>query len=208
MLTRFAPILLTLLLGCTAALAGEFTIKGLRFGQTLEEVVAVTGAKKSGYDTAAYTRASEQWRSLPHPRPPAPSFIDYPSQAPADDWHRSLNGFSIAGFEGWWANLTVDDPATLKTLYWSGPATELDIALERFTQAYGRPKQFRRYASRTNAGVTLNNWQAQWRVKDAVISMTRHVDRDTGSIHIEDSAYLRQQEQQDRARDQKARKDF
>jgi hypothetical protein len=166
---------------------GEFSIKGLKFGMTLDQVIGVTQATENDYtkpmDTKTYTQP----------------------QKPATDWFRAIDDkFSVGGVYGWHAEKENDTLQGLSTF----PRSEnVDIALNKFIEKYGKPK-IRQYRSKTKGGVDLNVFEAEWRVPGAVITMMNHIDRDKGYIKIQSIDSYNKEQQKYKDQSEKASKDF
>jgi hypothetical protein len=111
---------------------------------------------------------------------------------------------SIAGI-GQWSSKFQENK--LVELY-SFPKSNLMYEMvETFKEGYGKP-QIREFKSRTKGGLELNDFSATWLVKDAVISMNKHIDRDTGSIFISFKPHLDKEAAARRAEKEKKAKDF
>jgi hypothetical protein len=177
-----------------------FSIKGIRFGMTFPEVMAITKGIK------------------PEPFP----------EGPADNWIYIFNhsrvlkakserdlgissateGFSIGGVIGWMAFGTEAGSAgVLDTIRYEGPSANVDKALESFSTAYGKPEiDFSKLT--TKGGLELEDFIALWELKDVVITMKRHTDRDNGYIMIETLSANQKRLQEGRDKKEKAANDF
>jgi hypothetical protein len=185
----------------------QFNIKGLRFGMTLDEVISITNAKEDDRD--AYHKANmDRIKNRDFMKPGAGlGPMPHEFQKSSASWNTALNQFSVGGITGWSANLLHSDSQTLKSLYASMPSEKIDDALESFSSAYGRPELINS-KSRTKGGIELDQYYASWNVKDVVINMTRHIDRDRGSISISPKSVRDESTQKFQAAKEKAKKDF
>lgn len=157
----------------------QFSIKGLRFGMTLDQVLSVTNAKSP-----------------------------YNNQKTATSFSDALQGFTIAGVEGgsygWHA---VEANGRLVQIRMSSRSENIDSLLNAFSSNYGKP-QFHQFKSRTKGGIDLSDYIATWNIQDAVIEMNRHIDRDNGYVSISSKSFKDQEAEKYKQQDQKSRKDF
>lgn len=166
--------------------AGEFAIKGIKFGMSMPEVVAITGAVDYG---------------------------SYPDKKPCSRHVCAFRGFSIGGVLGWnWPVKVVGgkiEYSPLLDMMFTAPKAEnMEDSLLVFSEAYGKPTNFNRFQSTTKGGITLDNFTAVWFVKDAVITMTKHTNRDNGHIGIETIEHYNTTQTQHRTNVENAKKDF
>lgn len=168
----------------------QFSIKGLRFGMTLEQVLNITGAQVDDYSQRMDQKT-----------------YAYPKKA-ATSWSQALTGFTIAGIPGGaygWTAKSENNKLVQLSMF---PKSEnVDSLLSTFSSQYGKPK-LRQYKSRTKGGLELNDYTASWNIQDAVIEMNRHIDRDTGYISIASKSHRDQEAEKYKSQDEKARKDF
>lgn len=164
------------------AQAGEFTVKGIKFGMSNAEIVEIVGSTESDYskgiDRTTYSCASSLC---------------------------TFNGFSIGGITGW---TSPNSTLPLEKMYTFPKSEKIEDALSVFTEAYGKPKTFSRYQSKTKGGLTLDDFTAVWFVKDAVITMNKHIDRDTGYISIQSLENYDAERAKFNTDKEKAKKDF
>jgi hypothetical protein len=171
------------------ASTGSFSIKGLSFGMTLDQVLEITKAEVD--DITRYS-SSQGFK-----------------KKSATEWNDALKGFTIAGitgnYGGWKAR--ADDQNRLGELQTFAPPDEVDAALDRFTQQYGKPK-LKRFKSTTAVGNEFDNFIAEWQLKDAVITMHKHIDRREGAITIQSKSRWEEENKRRAEQRNKASKDF
>ena len=156
------------------------TAKGIRIGMTFTEVQEITGSMVT--DHTAYLKAMrlpecsyeidfEKVYANPicNPKKPAEGFYEIPYM----DITIGGIGFAALGSD------------KLTSLFTTPKAEYMEDALVTFTKGYGPPKSFIRFKSSTKAGVGLDDFTAIWIVKDVVVTMNKHIDRDKGAISIE-----------------------
>lgn len=187
--------------GIAPAATGSFSIKGLSFGMTLDQVLSVTQAKEDDY--AAYRQAqNDHFKNTK-------SFVGGPDRSnfkiPVNTWSKALNGFTFAGIENWDAE--INSEKQLAGLRNFARSEKVEEALGIFTKQYGSPK-LNRFKSKTKGGLELDDFVAQWQVKDAVITMYKHIDRDTGVIKIQSRSQWEEETKRDTEQRNKASKDF
>lgn len=154
---------------------------------TIPELVAVTGA-------------TEDDRSQ---RMDMKTFT-YPQKA-CDNGPCVFNRFSIGGITGWRGEFR--EGRLIKIRVTTSPY-QMEQHVITFTQAYGKPKNLRRYISKTNGGLELDDFTATWVVKDAEITMFKHINRDSGVIVIEDLAVKREDDRRAQEQKQRNSRDF
>ena len=161
----------------------QFSIKGLRFGMSFDEVVKISGA----------TDRADKGR--------APYY-----------WFDALENFSIAG-ETDWSAMPTGAPAAgtkgeLGTLFKTIKPDEFETMLKRFTQQYGNPE-----ISKTTVKNKMNysdtNIVAYWKVKDAYILIEKYSGKFTeGAISIVSDKHAKAQDATSKERNSKSSKDF
>jgi hypothetical protein len=186
------------------ATTGSFSIKGLSFGMTLDQVLSVTQAKVDDNDSYYQARNDHLNKTKSFIGGPKPS--DFKKSA--TKWDDAFKGFTIAGITGrygWEAQINSEKQlAGLKNV---ARSEQVEEALDIFTKQYGTPK-LNRFKSKTKGGLELDDFTAQWQVKDAVITMYKHIDRDTGVIKIQSKSQWEEENKRDTEQRNKASKDF
>jgi len=196
-------VALMVIAGIAHAGQSEFsTSKGIRLGMTVAEAQAITGSMVE--DFSAKLKAN----SLPECSYKVPYEVRDASpvcnpKKPAESWS-DIKGITIGGI----GFSSLDYKSELTTLNSFPRAEQMEEALDVFTKGYGKPKSFKRFKSQTKGGLELDNFTATWAVKDVVITMYKHIDRDTGSISVETLASIQAKLAQDNSKKSKAEKDF
>jgi hypothetical protein len=145
----------------------QFTIKGIRFGMSAEEV-------KSKFGAGAF-----------------------------------LNNLTIGGIGSWMASWSgAGGTGVLTKLTSTANSEDINLSLDSFTAGFGKPTKFNTFKTQTKGGIQLNVFEAEWRIKDAVITMSNHFDRDNGYIIIESIASFNASQQQHKDQLNKNKTDF
>jgi hypothetical protein len=175
--------------GVASATTGSFSIKGLSFGMTLDQVLNITKAEVDDYKSGYSIEKGYKKKS-------------------ATDWSDAFKGFTLAGITGKYGwSPELDSEKRLAGLSNFARAEQVEEALDIFTKQYGSPK-LNRFKSKTKGGLELNDFVAQWQVKDAVITMYKHIDRDTGVIKIQSKSHWEEETKRETEQRNKASKDF
>ena len=190
--------------GIAPAETGSFSIKGISFGMTLDQVLNITKAQVDDRD--AYRQAQSDHRNKTGKFSGGPNSSDFKKSATS--WDDALKDFSIAGITGRYGWLPeLDSEKRLAGLKNIARSEQVEEALDIFTKQYGSPK-LNRYKSKTKGGLELDDFIAQWQVKDAVITMYKHIDRDTGVIKIQSRSQWEEETKRNTEQRNKASKDF
>jgi hypothetical protein len=190
--------------GVASTVPGSLSIKGLSFGMSLDQVLNVTQAKIDDRD--AYRQAERDHYNKTKTYAGGPRMSDFKKSA--TDWSDAFEGFTIAGITGkygWKPEL--DSEKRLAGLSNFTRSEQVEEALDIFTKQYGSPT-INRFKSKTKGGLELNDFVAQWQVKDAVITMYKHIDRDTGMIKIQSKSKWEEETKRETEQRNKASKDF
>jgi len=175
--------------GVASAATGSFSIKGLSFGMTLDQVLNITKAEVDDYKSGYSIEKGYKKKS-------------------ATDWSDAFKGFTLAGITGKYGwSPELDSEKRLSGLSNFARSEQVEEALDIFTKQYGSPK-LNRFKSKTKGGLELNDFVAQWQVQDAVITMYKHIDRDTGVIKIQSKAQWEEETKRETEQRNKASKDF
>jgi hypothetical protein len=161
----------------------QFSIKGLRFGMSFDEVVKISGA----------TDRADKGK--------APYY-----------WFDALENFSIAGETNWSAMPTGAPAAGTKgelgTLFKTIKPDEFETMLKRFTQQYGNP-EISKTTVRNKMNYSDTNIVAYWKVKDAYILIEKYSGKFTeGAISIVSDKHAKAQDANNKERNSKSSKDF
>lgn len=175
--------------GIAPAASESFSIKGISFGMSLDQVLEITKAEvddvKSGWSSGQGFKKKA-----------------------ATDWSDAFKGFTIAGVTGKYGwSPELDSQKRLAGLTNFARSEQVEEALDIFTKQYGSPK-LNRFKSKTVGGLELNDFIAQWRVKDAVITMYKHIDLNTGVIKIQSKSQWEEETKRETEQRNKASKDF
>jgi hypothetical protein len=171
------------------ATTGSFSIKGLSFGMTLDQVLGITKAEVD--DIGSGWSADKGFK-----------------KKSATDWRDAFKGFTVAGISGTYGwSPELDSEKRLAGLSNFVKSEQVEGALDIFTKQYGSPK-LNRFKSKTKGGLDLDDFVAQWLVKDAVITMYKHIDRDTGMIKIQSKSKWEEETKRETEQRNKASKDF
>jgi hypothetical protein len=161
----------------------QFSIKGLRFGMSFDEVVKISGA----------TDRADKGK--------APYY-----------WFDALENFSIAG-ETDWSAMPTGAPAAgtkgeLGTLFKTIKPDEFETILKRFTQQYGNP-EISKTVVKNKMNYSDTNIVAYWKVKDAYILIEKYSGKFTeGAISIVSDKHAKAQDANNKERNSKSSKDF
>jgi hypothetical protein len=163
------------------AKTGPYDIKGIRFGMTFDEVLAITKAQND-------KKLADNWFYV------LENFTI-----------GGINGWKAMGSD---KSKMFNKAGVLEVITYSGPSEKVDNALETFTKAYGQPIKFEPRKVMTKGGVELNDFIAEWHVQDAIIVMQRHTNRDDGFIVIQNKAVYDREMQKRMQQKEEATKDF
>ena len=161
----------------------QFSIKGLRFGMSFDEVVKISGA----------TDRADKGKT--------PYY-----------WFDALENFSIAG-ETDWSAMPTGAPAAgtkgeLGTLFKTIKPDEFETILKRFTQQYGNP-EISKTVVKNKMNYSDTNIVAYWKVKDAYILIEKYSGKFTeGAISIVSDKHAKAQDANNKERNNKSSKDF
>ena len=179
----------------------SFSIKGLQFGMSLEQVVGITKAQENDGD--AYLKSPGFQRSQ----------SDF--KKPVESWSKALDGFTIAGDTGWnpltsegsgWE--TESKSATLEGMYNTISPKDFEDIVSKFTKQYGKPN-IDRSGVRNKMNYSDVNITATWKVKDTTIYIEKYSGKFTeGIIMIASDKYYANSDARSKAKKDKASKDF
>jgi hypothetical protein len=179
----------------------SFSIKGLQFGMSLEQVVGITKAQENDGD--AYLKSPGFQRSQ----------SDF--KKPVDSWRKALDGFTIAGDTGWNALTsegsgweTESKSATLEGMYNTISPKDFEDIVSKFTKQYGKPN-IDRSGVRNKMNYSDVNITATWKVKDTTIYIEKYSGKFTeGIIMIASDKYYANSDARSKSKKDKASKDF
>jgi hypothetical protein len=167
----------------------QFSMKGLRFGMTVEEVVSITKATEDDY-----TQGRDK------------TTYSYPKKTTSSNY-KSLDGFSIGGQSGWYP--TYDDNKKLGSIGLKIYPNEFDEWFEKLTSNYGKPLNMSVPEVGNLMGYKTKNIEVWWRYQDVYIELRRFNDDLTkGSVWIAWNNYLSARSTQRAAQKAKNQKDF
>jgi hypothetical protein len=150
----------------------QFSIKGLRFGMTLDEVISITQATEDDRD--AYRKADNaEWdkgRNDVNYKKKYYSYGDF--KKPVTSEYRALDGFSIGGSEGW--NPGWEDKK-LVYVHKTTHANDFKSWYELLSNQYGKVNISSEPIG-TAMGFKSTNYKAYWKIKDAYINLSRYSD--------------------------------
>ena len=190
----------------------SFSIKGLQFGMSLEQVVGITKARETDHD-AYYADQKDRFKDPDYLKKPIKVASDY--KKPAGSWSKALDDFTIAGYSGW-NTLTSDGPswktystsATLEGMYKTISPEDFEDIVSKFTKQYGKPN-IDRSGVRNKMNYSDVNITATWKVKDTTIYIEKYSGKFTeGIIMIASDKYYANSDARSKSKKDKASKDF
>lgn len=168
----------------------QFTIKGLRFGMTVEEVVSITKATED--DIA---KAMDR-KTYSYPQKPIS----------ADSYYKSLKGFSIGGADHW--DPTYED-GKLGAIFLKISPESFDEWFEKISSKYGKPKNLSANEVGNLMGYKTKNIEVYWDYQDVFIYLDRFSRKLTeGSISFQWKKFLDVRSAKRQAEKEKRKKDF
>jgi hypothetical protein len=179
--------------GVTSKDLSQFSIKGIRFGMSFNDILKVTNATRDDF-----SKSPDKDYKWP--------------QKSVDDWMEIFKNFSIAGETGWNA-LTIDgesfgNKGELGAIYTKIDPDDFQKVLQRFSQQYGKP-EITNTSVRNKMNFSGTNVKAYWKVKDVNIIIEKYAGKFTeGSIQIVSDKYHSKQMVKDKETSNKASKDF
>lgn len=189
-----------------------FSIKGLQFGMSLEQVVGITKAQERDYD-AYRADTKDRYKDPDWHKKPSKYIDDY--KKPVESWSKALDGFTIAGDTGWnpltsegsgWE--TESKSATLEGMYNTISPEDFEDIVSKFTKQYGKPN-IDRSGVRNKMNYSDVNITATWKVKDTTIYIEKYSGKFTeGIIMIASDKYYANSDARSKSKKDKASKDF
>ena len=182
----------------------QFTIKGLRFGMSVAEVVSVTKATEDDSDAwsqamDARRKSDPQWWNKP-----MPSMGDY--KRPATSEYNSLKGVSIGGSEGWRPTYKNNK---LGAISLSISPSGFDDWFEKLSSKYGKPKNLSAKEVGNLMGYKSKNIEVYWEYQDVFIYLDRFNNKLTeGSVTIEWQKWRDEIRKERESQKAKNKKDF
>jgi hypothetical protein len=166
----------------------SFSIKGLQFGMSLEQVVGITKSQEYGKDG---------------------------NKKSVGSWGPALDDFTIAGETKWEALTsegsgweTESKSATLEGLYTTISPKDFEDIVSKFTKQYGKPN-IDRSGVRNKMNFSDINLIATWKVKDTTITIEKYSGKFTeGLIVIASDKYYANSDARSKSKKDKASKDF
>ena len=189
-----------------------FSIKGLQFGMSLEQVVGITKAQERDYD-AYHADTKDRYKDPDWHKKPSKYIDDYKKSA--GSWDKALDNFTIAGETGW-NTLTSDGPswktdsksATLEGMYKTISPEHFEETVDKFTKQYGKPN-INRSGVRNKMNYSDVNITATWNVKDTTIIIEKYNGKFTeGIVWIASDKYITNDSAKSKASKDKSAKDF
>lgn len=189
-----------------------FSIKGLQFGMSLEQVVGITKAQERDYD-AYHADTKDRYKDPDWHKKPSKYIDDYKKSA--GSWDKALDNFTIAGETGW-NTLTSDGPgwktdsksATLEGMYTTISPEHFEETVDKFTKQYGKPN-INRSGVRNKMNYSDVNITATWNVKDTTIIIEKYNGKFTeGIVWIASDKYITNDSAKSKASKDKSAKDF
>jgi hypothetical protein len=167
----------------------NFSIKNLRFGMDLQQVLSITNPMVNDY-----SQRMDQ------------TTYQYPKKSATTTWE-SLAGYSIAGRDSWTPNF--DKDGKLQYIMSSIRPDAWEDEVDKFTRVYGKPKSVISQEIGNRMGWKGTNRIATWTVKDAEISIARYGSKiDSGYIFVSSKKWADSESQQRQTDKEKATKDF
>ena len=166
----------------------QFSIKGLRFGMSVEEVVAITKATEDDYSKSMYmTTFSRPKKSV-------------------DSDYKSLEGFSIGGSSSWYPQYGDNK---LGSISLGISPDEFDEWFEKLSSQYGKPKNLSAKEVGNLIGYKTKNIEVYWDYQDVFIYLDRFNGKLTeGSVAIQWKKWRDEAVRQRQLEKEKSKKDF
>ena len=159
----------------------QFSIKGLRFGMSFNDVVKISGA------TDRQGRAPDYWFDA----------LENFSIAGETGWSAIPTGDAYASNKG-----------ELGTIFKTIKPDEFETMLKRFTQQYGKP-EISKTIVKNKMNFSDTNITAYWKVKDAYILIEKYSGKFTeGAISIVSDKHSNAQDVKNKEKNSKSAKDF
>jgi hypothetical protein len=159
----------------------QFSIKGLRFGMSFNDVVKISGA------TDRQGRVPDYWFDA----------LENFSIAGETGWYAMPTDDAYASNKG-----------ELGTLFKTIKPDEFETHLKRFTQQYGEPK-ISKTIVKNKMNFSDTNITAYWKVKDAYILIEKYSGKFTeGSISMVSDKHSNAQDVKNKEKNSKSAKDF
>jgi hypothetical protein len=181
----------------------QFSIKGLKFGMTVAEVVSVTKATEDDVD--AWSRAMDARRkSDPEWWKTSPSMSDY--KKPSTSEYDSLKGFSIGGRGGWYPSYK---NGKLGAISLTISPTQFEDWFEKLSTNYGKPKNLSANEVGNLMGHRSRNIEVYWDYQDVFVYLDRFSGKLTeGSVAIEWKKWKDEMRKEQESQKAKNKKDF
>ena len=166
----------------------QFSIKGLRFGMTVEEVVRITKATE---DDLSKDRDKTTY--------------EYPKKTTSSDY-KSLEGFSIGGSSSWYPSYTNDKLGAISLTI---SPNSFEEWFEKLSSKYGKPTNMSAAEVGNLMGYKSKNIEVFWNYQDVVIYLDRYSSKLTeGQVSIQWKKYQNDRYAKKQAEKEKRKKDF